>query len=243
VKKYSALVAASIGVAGLAASASAATMTLSLQYVGSTTATNGSGLVVSPNLGSDTAKQTSAWRHVFDVFVTFNDPAGAPDEAFRFVNFDLVPTGSWVPTTVNGTDGTTANKWIANNPSSTQTLSPTFTGNGDGGTGGDNLAIFVSQTVSSDAYANLVGEPGADPVAPRPRSVVLSMSSLRLCSLASRSRLPRRSRRVAPLVSTMPMIRTTRISPHSLVALAARRLRLPMLFQNRLPLASSRWAV
>src|SRR5258705_335520 len=80
-KEGSALPADAIITAGLAPPANDATMTLSINYIGSTTGTSASGLTLQ-NL-SDPNVETTAWHHWFSVNIASFTPDAGQNQAFR----------------------------------------------------------------------------------------------------------------------------------------------------------------
>jgi hypothetical protein len=154
VKKYSSLAAAAVMITS-ASAAQAATMQLSLQYIGSTTATSQTGLTIQ-NL-SNPAVENSSWRHYFEVFASFT-PAPSSSEAFRNMINNIDFSSNITPTTKNGTINNTTNKWFPINPTDTNSGLSVFTASSDGGTfAGDLQALFTHQDSDDSAQAQQYG--------------------------------------------------------------------------------------
>lgn len=155
----------------MAASASAATMTLSLTYLGSTTATGMTGLSVK-NL-SDPTFETPSWNHVFSVNVASFTPDPSTTQALRLLTFNVNVNGSPAPVGSGGpmvVPTSPNSNYIGNNPNlpgpnSTPTTPSTvafFKDNSDAGTDlHDSFAILIDQTSSYAAYTGKAGQPGS----------------------------------------------------------------------------------
>src|SRR5690349_21076818 len=90
----------------------AATVSYSLNYLGSTTANSLNGLS-SVDLTSPTF-ETTAWHHVFEADVS-NFTPDAANEFLRLMLLDVTATGKLQATDISGGNSTNA-KWFANNP-------------------------------------------------------------------------------------------------------------------------------
>ena len=151
-KKYTTIATAAIVAASMVSAAQAATMSLSVRYIGSTTATTSTVLAVKDL--TNATFQTTSWHHYFEVDGTFT---GNGSEAFRNVTIDI-STSHITPTTKTGLANLTSNKWFANNPTDASSGVAVFSGSSDGGTqGGDLAAIFIHQDSNDAAQAQQFG--------------------------------------------------------------------------------------
>jgi hypothetical protein len=131
-----------------------ATLNLSIEYIGSTTSPTQTGLTIE-NL-TEAQYQTTAWHHYFEVYVAFA-PAAGTQQAFRFLINDNLFSG-FTPTTRNGTNDLTSNKWFPVNPTDANSGVSVFSGSGDAGhAAGDLKAIFTDQTTDDSAQASQYG--------------------------------------------------------------------------------------
>jgi len=167
-KKF-AIAALSLAAAG---AVSAGTIQLKPVYLGSTTASlaapSGSQLVPAGSLSlldfSQAANRDGTWKHWFRVDMAFT-PANAGED-FRFINWDVVnPEGGLTKINRLGSTSSTL-KYMAYNPSSSQTGAGVYNLNSDGGTAGDLLALATQQTGAEAAMLVQNGEAGSEFKAP-----------------------------------------------------------------------------
>jgi len=155
---------AGLSVVAVAGAASAATISLTPVYVGSTKGSitlppaayaPGAPAGLSVLNFSDAASHTSDWKHVFRVDMVFTGADAGED--FRTIAFDIAPSANAAKINRNGTStfaspitGSNA-AFNQNNPNSAYTVS-------DGGFDGNG--VFVAQTDAANANLKQNGESG-----------------------------------------------------------------------------------
>jgi len=146
-----------------ASAASAATIQLSAQYVGSAT-----GTIAQPTAGipgstppagltmldfSQAASQTSAWTHVIRLNMKFTSAAGL-NEDFSAITFDVVSSAGMAKS--NRAGNTTPSGWTSNSGAHFWINGGGLNSSGDSGF--DGAFVFEAQTDPSNAFTNQLGE-------------------------------------------------------------------------------------
>jgi len=177
--RYATLAASAVALAFSTAVQAAPTINLTLNYLGSTTATlttappttgqlqSQRGLVQNPNLTiqnlSDPSVQTTAWKHYFDVVVHFN-PDPSSTEALAGLVVNISTGGGATPVSPNGTVGGTSTKYFGYTLTDDNFATGTFTTNADAGTPGDLQAITYLASDPGSSFDALVGQGGPNTI-------------------------------------------------------------------------------
>jgi len=162
-----------------ASAASAGTIALSVKYLGSTPNSigtlgqpNATNPPTKPSFGLTTLDFTQAsshantFKHWFEVDMAFNPTTAGED--FQNIAFDINTTGTVTKIDKTGSSVAGVAKWYADNPVDGGSGAPVYSGNGDGGTNGDLLAISAQQSSSLNAALSQTGEPGSTEPVPTP---------------------------------------------------------------------------
>jgi len=172
------LIAGIVGSMAVAGAAQAATMALSIKYLGSTTgaisglnkpsATSppGANVTLTQLDFTQAASHSNTQNHWFEVDMAYTESVAGED--FQQISFDIHNAANTQKVDRAGSSVASAPKWYADNPNSAASGSNVFSTDGDGGTAGDLLSILALQQTNLNAAITQTGEVGGDQPRPTP---------------------------------------------------------------------------